>query len=179
MSNKALKLTHIIPEEIRDRAARAEYSIRRLAREIWYDESTIRRYLKRGEMPERTAEEIDNVLRPKSQHVLSAKIVWHDLTEDPNDVPCHSDLCWVLCMDMYFHYNDDHTAQYRPNGNYWEWCDTDGDFSYGIYKSYGTPSRMPVDIIYNSEFVVVAWAEIEWPDLFIPKKFQTKEEERK
>ena len=122
------------------------------------------------------------------------EIVWHDLVEDPTDLPKEDGGFWVITRKRdhseddvvpYFSYlSDDCIAEYDVDNRVWEesWDDRYGDYGGTVYwESYRTPRKpgMPrescpsfygsyVEELYSDEYVVVAWAD--FPDVYEPSK---------
>lgn len=125
------------------------------------------------------------------------EIVWHDLVEDPNDLPKKDGAFWFIIRKRdhseddvvpYFSYMlDDCVASYDVDNRVWEesWDNGYGDYGGTVYwESYGTP-RKPgtsreaytsymfppesyAEELYSDEYVVVAWAD--FPDVYEPSK---------
>lgn len=111
--------------------------------------------------------------------IHESKIIWHDLIEDPNDLPTkyNQQPLGVLWFDIeqkeiypdydcaFFGYDEKH--------NCWAFNDLDVDFVY-YRKSYG---QIPVPGVLSYDdpgIVVIAWCE--YPEEYTPDIFKIKEE---
>lgn len=108
------------------------------------------------------------------QHIIevTTKYVWHDLMEDPNDLPTDPVQYLVLtrnrttdelepyfCMDY-----DRHGAIYRPEAKVWVCTEDDGSGWYNecAFGSYGLEHSAELERDYGEDFSdweVVAWME--------------------
>lgn len=98
-------------------------------------------------------------------------IIWHDLIEDPKDLPKTDDYYWTLCLNRYteelcgFAYADCYEMFYLPDNRVWIAEDIE-DCGHVAYESHLTPRKhkpfeaeADSDSIYSDEIVIVAWAE--------------------
>lgn len=107
-------------------------------------------------------------------------IEWHNLIEDPTDLPTKDDGYFVTFMNVNTGELDGgDTDRYRSLSSYntterlWTVVYDDGYGDYGgedWYENYKTPAIEEVKNGVNKEWVVVAWAE--FPEQYIPQKPQ-------
>ena len=98
-------------------------------------------------------------------------IKWHDLMEDPADLPRYNGLYWVVVMNattkeiLCNAYCNEYRMQFLSDIDLWYYQDWDQGND-ELYRTYGTQvniadynNRPFVQDCYRDEFVVVAWAE--------------------
>lgn len=107
-------------------------------------------------------------------------IEWHDLVEDPTDLPIRDDGYFAAFMNVNSGEFDGGTTDcdqsftsYNATERLWNVVYDDGYGDYGgqdYYESYKTPATEDAKNDVNKEWVVVAWAEV--PKQYIPQKPQ-------
>lgn len=105
------------------------------------------------------------------EHTIEStvKYVWHDLTEDPNDLPRDNMFPYILTRNKktgeldFFRYDNENVAEYLSKEKIWRCVEDDNYGSYDIVtmNSYGMePTEEP-----NCDWEVVAWAEDLSPEI--------------
>lgn len=115
----------------------------------------------------------------------TVKYVWHDLTENPNDVPNDNEYCLTVLRNKktgelgtsffnYFDYNS--MAMYVSDLKIWECTEDDGygSFDKVTMNSYGIESTEET----TADWEVVAWAEdlSQKIPVYVPALFSTVKE---
>ena len=102
-------------------------------------------------------------------------IKWHDLLEDPTDLPTKEDNYHVTLMNLETKeldlYGD--AMDYQVGYGVWHEVYDDGYGDYGgeaYFKSYGQGETKWTGDDLNAKWVVVAWAA--YPEHYIPQKLQ-------
>ena len=105
-------------------------------------------------------------------------IEWHDLIEDPTDLPTKGDGYFFTLMNVNTGEFDGGTTNYdQCYGSYntikrlWYFVYDDGYGGYGGEawdENYKTPAIEEVKNCVDKDWVVVAWAEV--PEQYIPQK---------
>lgn len=112
--------------------------------------------------------------------IHSVTIEWHNLIEDPTDLPTKDDGYFVAFMNINSGKFDGGTmdydrswASYDATKKLWEVTYEDGYGEYvgeKWYENYKTPAIEEVRNGVDKEWVVAAWAEV--PEQYIPQKPQ-------
>lgn len=119
-------------------------------------------------------------------HEIVNKIIWHDLTEDPNDLPKDQEPTFILTARKedgfvpHFTYDRDRgeTAVFYADDRMWSVYELYTQETIG-YTSYGQERLHPWEMKNHyeqiSEFEVIAWAEMIAPNYYIPKAYRKEE----
>ena len=118
--------------------------------------------------------------------IHEVKILWHDLIENPKDLPKENGSYWCVVKNRYtdevcwFSYLPEYEYGYNSKYRVWSFSWDDGYGAYGgsgCYESIGIERNLDIPeeedewmygLItedFSDEFVVIAWAEIpeDWP----------------
>lgn len=118
-------------------------------------------------------------------HEVVNKIIWHDLTEDPNDLPKDQESTFILTArkttsfpNLRIIMSRDERAVFYADDRMWSVYniytqDTVGYTGYGQERLH--PYEMENHYTYISEFEVIAWAEMSAPIYYIPKAYRKEE----
>ena len=108
-------------------------------------------------------------------------VEWHDLIEDPSDLPAEEDGYLVAIMNKSNGnilegstnpFARHPLVEYTPRKKVWFklTIHNDDDWEEHYYESYGTSAIGDIKYEVDDEFVVVAWAK--FPADYIPQKLQ-------
>ena len=122
-----------------------------------------------------------------------SKYVWHDLTEDPNDLPMEPDDQYLVLMrnrvtdklQPYFYYDyERYEAEYRSEDKLWI-AHQENEFGFYdeiAFGSYGLEHSAEIEKAYGkdfSDFEVVAWVEEKGsgPEIYIPARWANRKDD--